>query len=658
MGGKGAVRIIWGPNRVFPSTNTEDIYDPPSVTSSCSVVAGSDTFFTYQIETNNPTTSYAASGLPAGLALNASTGVISGMVNVLGSYEVMLTATNSAGTGPAVTLVITVRPPSTAKVTTGGVYSLASLDNGTVTSWGSNYWGHLGDGTTTDRQAPVAVSGPTGVIAVAGGLSHSLALTSEGRLWSWGRNLHGELANGSTISTITPALTSVTGAVAVAACDYHTLVVKSDGTVWGWGNNAAGALGNGSTAATNTQAVQMSGITGAVAVATSWWHTVVLKGDGTVWTCGKNTYGALGDGTTTDRLTPVQVSGLTGVVAVTAGYSHTVALKSNGTVWAWGQNSYGELGDGTTTNRSTPVQVSGLTGVVAVASSATHTVALKSDGRVWAWGQNSYGQLGDGTTTNRSTPVQVSGLANIVSIAAGYHNLAVCVDGAIRGWGRNDYGQVGDGTTTHRYTPVEITLPPPPTFTKLGGDNQVMPAGALNAQPFDLAVWNTEGTAPLVDTPVAFTVQSGGGQLAETNVGNPVLSSTITLTTDEDGTVQAYYKQPVVLGVTSVIRAMAGTGEVEFLTQTSVPLDADEDGLLDSWEMEHFGVLLHGADDDPDFDGLTNAEELAQGKDPLVVDSPGGTMPSGGYSLVIKLPNGTFRAINTSTWEISPVPGP
>ncbi|MBI5562016.1 MAG: hypothetical protein HY894_04055 [Deltaproteobacteria bacterium] len=138
------------------------------------------------------------------------------------------------------------------------------------------------------------------------------------------------------------------------------------------------------------------------------YHSVLLNADGTVWAWGWNGYGELGDGTTTDRLTPVQVSGLTGVVSVAAGFYYSLALKSDGTVWAWGYNYYGQLGDGITTSRYTPVQVSGLTGVVSVAAGGYHSLAVNADGTVWAWGYNVNSQLGDGTMTDRYTPVQVA----------------------------------------------------------------------------------------------------------------------------------------------------------------------------------------------------------------------------------------------------------
>ena len=201
-------------------------------------------------------------------------------------------------------------------------------------------------------------------------------------------------------------------------------------------------------------------------------HTVYLKGDGTVWAAGYNSNGQLGDGTTTNRSNPVQVvdgSGnpLSGVVGISAGYYHTVYLKGDGTVWAAGRNESGQLGDGATTNRSNPVQVvdgSGnpLSGVVGISAGGNYTVYLKGDGTVWAVGYNSNGQLGDGTTTNRSNPVQVvdgSGnpLSGVVGISAGNdHTVYLKVDGTVLAVGANSNGQLGDGTTTNRSNPVQV----------------------------------------------------------------------------------------------------------------------------------------------------------------------------------------------------------
>ena len=73
---------------------------------------------------------------------------------------------------------------------------------------------------------------------------------------------------------------------------------------------------------------------------------------------GGNHFGQLGDGTTTDSLTPKEVVGLTsGVAAVSAGDSHTCALGAAGGVKCWGYNSRSQLGVGTPP--LTPVDVAG-----------------------------------------------------------------------------------------------------------------------------------------------------------------------------------------------------------------------------------------------------------------------------------------------------------
>jgi alpha-tubulin suppressor-like RCC1 family protein len=103
---------------------------------------------------------------------------------------------------------------------------------------------------------------------------------------------------------------------------------------------------------------------------------VFLKSDGTVWTIGQNGRGQLGNGTTMNSFTPVQVSGLSGVIAIASGAFHTIALKPDGTVYTWGENTNGQLGDGTTSNRSTPEQVRNITGGTIVGAGAYHTIAL------------------------------------------------------------------------------------------------------------------------------------------------------------------------------------------------------------------------------------------------------------------------------------------
>ncbi|MDR2017583.1 MAG: hypothetical protein LBQ00_01675 [Syntrophobacterales bacterium] len=199
-------------------------------------------------------------------------------------------------------------------------------------------------------------------------------------------------------------------------------------------------------------------------------HSLALTGDGTVWAWGDNTYGQLGDKTTTSKNIPVQVK-VESIIALAAGAHHSLALTKDGTVWAWGDNAYGQLGDGTTAQKNTPVPVyqppQKLSLIkpppfTALAAGADHSLALKEDGTVWAWGRNNNGQLGDGTTAQKNTPVQAQ-VKGVIALAAGAdHSLALlppqmkCGSGPLLAWGDNAYGQLGDGTTASTNTPVPV----------------------------------------------------------------------------------------------------------------------------------------------------------------------------------------------------------
>jgi VCBS repeat-containing protein len=287
---------------------------------------------------------------------------------------------------------------------------------------------------------------------------------------AWGYNSKGQLGDGTTTSRSTPVQVSgLTGVVAVATGDEHSLALKSDNTVWAWGSNYYGQLGDSTHTDryTPVQVKSQSGVgslTSVVAIAAGLQQGLALKSDGTVWAWGYGRNGQLGTGTNQDADHPVQVSGLSSVVAIAAGNIHSLALMSDGTVWAWGYNGEGQLGDGTTLERWAPVHVKGtggvgyLSSVVAIAAGGSHSLALKSDGTLWAWGDNSKGQLGDGTTTESHTPVQVSGLSSVLAIAGGGgHSLAIKSDGTAQAWGLNNHSQLGDGTTTDRATPVQVS---------------------------------------------------------------------------------------------------------------------------------------------------------------------------------------------------------
>ncbi|GMU65359.1 MAG: hypothetical protein AMXMBFR36_16330 [Acidobacteriota bacterium] len=373
---------------------------------------------------------------------------------------------------------------------------------GNVWGWGLNNYGQLGDGTTTQRNAPVQVSNSSGsgilggIVALAPGPESSLALASDGTVWAWGRNNYGQLGDGTTTQRTRPVqvigsggVGLLTDVVAIGMTDISSVALKSDGTVWAWGDNAYGQLGQNTTTDSLTP-VQVKGVggvgtlAGIVEIAADTSAVLALSSDGTLFGWGYNGGGGLGDNTTTNRLAPIVVPGMTGITRIHRGTdAASFALDSDGDWWGFGFNRKGQLGDETQSQRKTPVRVTAVEAAERLASDGDggsdigHTLALLSDDSVVVWGNNSNGELGDGTTTNSLVGIEVQGIPPVERAAAGaFHSMVLGTDGSVWAWGGNGYGQIGVGNVvTPVLTPVEIFGPgyaqkvATPTFNPVPG---------------------------------------------------------------------------------------------------------------------------------------------------------------------------------------------
>ncbi|HEY2270402.1 MAG TPA: hypothetical protein VGI96_47840 [Streptosporangiaceae bacterium] len=263
------------------------------------------------------------------------------------------------------------------QVSAGSFHSLALRSDGTVWEWG--LWG------PADYLTPTEVPGLTGVTKIAGGDGFSLALRSDGTVWAWGNNYYGNLGDGTTTASSVPVqVTGLSQVTSIAAGTNSALAIRTRGittlkTVWAWGANDSGQLGDG-TLTTHMTPEQVNGIgaPSVTGISAGDKFAVALGSDGSVWAWGTDTAGQLGNAPAASPVTrPVETTGMdSGITQLSAGATHVLALESNGTVLAWGDNTQGELGTGSTASVTGKVLVPGLSGVTQVSAGVDSSTAI------------------------------------------------------------------------------------------------------------------------------------------------------------------------------------------------------------------------------------------------------------------------------------------
>ncbi|PXY88969.1 chromosome condensation regulator RCC1 [Bifidobacterium asteroides] len=338
-------------------------------------------------------------------------------------------------------------------------FSLAVGSDGNAYAWGSNSYGRLGDGTAAQRTTPVLVKKPDRktypdlpedftYMQVSAGDYYSLAVGSDGYVYAWGYNSYGQLGNNSTSSSSVPVrvrdpasptdTSKGLKATQISAGQNHSLAVGSDGYAYAWGYNSYGQLGNYSTSSSSVP--------------------VRVR----------------------DPASPTDTSKGLKATQISAGQNHSLAVGSDGYAYAWGYNSYyHQLGNNSSGNSSVPVRVrdpaspndasKGLK-ATQVSAGQEHSLAVDKDGNAYAWGDNDNGQLGiKGSGSPYPYPMKVLSSAQstsaagpwmrAVQITAGdHHSLAIGTDGNTKAWGSNRDGRLGDGTTNTKWAPVPVAF--------------------------------------------------------------------------------------------------------------------------------------------------------------------------------------------------------
>lgn len=343
-----------------------------------------------------------------------------------------------------------VGPANFIALATGTGHTCGVREGGATACWGWNLYGQLGTGTSGDfRGAPVTVSALSGVRALAAGNEHTCVLHTDATVSCWGRNDFGQLGDGTAGSqafrTSPVRVPGLSGVQSLAAGGYTTCALMVGGAVRCWGLNSFGQVGDGALGAGQNRSTPtpVVGLTDATALSVGSSHACAVRAAGTVSCWGLNGFGQLGDGSTENRATPVALAGQVSVAGVSAGGGHTCIVGS-GVARCLGANNSGQLGAGLPVGASPIVPVVDLTTVESLSAGSAHTCAVLRDRTVRCWGAGADGQLGSGTSANSSVPRVVVGLTGVSIVSAGGgHTCALRSDKSAACWGRNNYGQLG-----------------------------------------------------------------------------------------------------------------------------------------------------------------------------------------------------------------------
>jgi alpha-tubulin suppressor-like RCC1 family protein len=344
---------------------------------------------------------------------------------------------------------------------------------GQVEHWGTFAGQGSSPGTGDTSLTPVSITLPGTVVQVATSNSSEYALLSDGEVYAWGQGTDGELGDGGNVNSFTtPVQVRFPAGVTIASLAPDTmpfdaaLAVDTTGHAWGWGLNEGGefCLGNAQSYATPVE-LPFSGVT---ALAGAYNHAT-YDANGTLYSCGDNAYGDLGDGLLASSHVPVRVKNLPGsaVVSLVASFGNAGALLRDGKYFDWGMNGQGQLGNGTTVRPSpVPVQVSLPGPVVQVAQGGSlpgngQTLVMLANGALYSWGADTFGQLGTGKQkVAQPAPAPFSPPAGVTYktlASGGGTSYAISTAGNVYAWGSSNAGQAGDGSTQTVLKPVLVT---------------------------------------------------------------------------------------------------------------------------------------------------------------------------------------------------------
>lgn len=366
-------------------------------------------------------------------------------------------------------------PPPPPKINpdtiTAGEYHTCGIDtSGQAWCWGSDGNGQVGDDSAVQwlKPDPVAVSGGHTFTALSAGTIHTCGLDTSGAAWCWGSDSYGQVGDGNTSQADKYAPVSVVGGhtfTLISAGGGHTCGIDSSGKAWCWGHDGYGQLGDGNdNQGTEYAPIAVDTSLTFTALDAAPYHTCGIDSTGKAWCWGYDDSDQLGNGTDQDtKFSPDPVTGTLEFASLSAGPHHTCGIDTAGGAWCWGADWNGRVGDGNDDQQAEPdpVAVAGGLTFTRLTAGGVHTCGIDTSDNAWCWGHDGSGQVGDGNDdqTDEYAPVTVDTDLALTHIAAGWnHTCAIDSTGAAWCWGADSGEQLGNGDASQddMYAPVAV----------------------------------------------------------------------------------------------------------------------------------------------------------------------------------------------------------